>query len=391
MLLSITRYLHGYVTVHIRTGDPLRLINNLGKENIYFFGTKVTDDGVILSVFDNDYEYFLYIAQRSNAEIYSSKQRGTKFYIKSTRVKRSIYISLILGLAVYIFSYYCILRVEISGNNLVSEKEIYNVLEELNVRPLVFCPTFDGLYLAERVKQQLPTLSWVAVNKNGSKVEVIVSERKRHEEIQRKDPCNIVASQSGLITHMNVREGMGVVAVKEAVKKGDILVSGVVETKKQQTYYVHADADVYAEIDHSKTYMMDMKKANIEYTSLNVKRYYFNIFGKEIPLFSEPPDDRLYFEKVTKQTIKLFGYDTGIPYILKTRDYYKPAEKVLTQEDVLTILRQNFTRYEKEDMRGMLVVKKKESYKVVDEKVYMRVKYKVIKNIANKVEIKIKK
>lgn len=390
MLSSITRYLSGYIKVQVRTGDSVRLLNGLGKNNIYFWDTEVVEDGVNLCVFDKEYEYFLYVLQRENGEVYQKKEKGVKFYIKSKIVKRSIIISCSVALVLYIFAQFCVINITIQGNDRVTDLEIAKALDKIGVKPFTFQPQFNGVRYAEMLKEQVSTLSWAAINKQGSTVNVIVSERAVHEELLPKTPCNVVASDTGVVRYIINRAGKTVVTKNQVVQKGDIIVSGVLETQFFTTYYVHADAEVYADIEQSKSYFIDMKKLNREYTEKGVVQKYVNLFGKEIPLFYKKNNNQSYEEKVKKSTLNLFGFDTGIDIIIKTRDYYTEPEEKITLDMAKGILLDNVNRYEKEELKGCSILSKEVEFKTKGDKVQINVQYLLQKDIAQQIEIIIK-
>ena len=62
------------------------------------------------------------------------------------------------------------------------------------------------------------------------------------------EPCNIVASADGVITKLKVREGFAAVKEGSGVAKGELIVSGFNPTKQGCVRYMHADADIYADV-----------------------------------------------------------------------------------------------------------------------------------------------
>ena len=57
-------------------------------------------------------------------------------------------------------------------------------------------------------------------------------------------PCNIVASRDAQIKNVRLYSGMLVPMVGDGVKKGDIIVSGVVDTKYGRSFYVHSIGEI---------------------------------------------------------------------------------------------------------------------------------------------------
>ncbi|MBR2973107.1 MAG: sporulation protein YqfD, partial [Clostridia bacterium] len=65
------------------------------------------------------------------------------------------------------------------------------------------------------------------------------------------NPCNIVASHSGLITSMLVKEGRHLVTEDMYVSKGQLLVGGIMDSVAVGVRFVHADAEIWATTEES--------------------------------------------------------------------------------------------------------------------------------------------
>ena len=88
---------------------------------------------------------------------------------------------------------------------------------------------------------------------SGTRLLIHIKENEVLSTIPEKDetPCDIVASQPGIITSMVVRQGVAQVCVGDQVEEGQVLVSGRVpiigdNEEEINAYMVHADADIVA-------------------------------------------------------------------------------------------------------------------------------------------------
>ena len=84
---------------------------------------------------------------------------------------------------------------------------------------------------SERVKNQLlqmiPQLKWAGINTSGCVAVISVRERESEErEVRQTKPGNLIAVRDGVIQSVTVLRGTGVCKVGQAVKKGEILISG---------------------------------------------------------------------------------------------------------------------------------------------------------------------
>ena len=143
-----------------------------------------------------------------------------------------------------------ILFVKVSGNHQVYEKEIMEAASD--------CGIYFGAarheIRSEKVKNQLiskiPALKWVGVNTRGCVAEISVRERALSETNASQPPVSsVIASRDGVIREMTVINGSPVCRVGQAVKAGDLLVSGYSDCGRC-IYGTRAEAEIYAQTRH---------------------------------------------------------------------------------------------------------------------------------------------
>ncbi len=172
---------------------------------------------------------------------------------------------------------------DISGNSRLTEQDVRELLRE--------CGVYEGVKLKDinndllRIKMMVLSkdIAWISVNIKGMRAEVVVAESERvpqKEEVT--EYSHIVASYDGIITGIVIERGQQMVRVGESVKKGDLLVSGIIEERDGDITLVNASARVYAqtekEIVAEQPYMYD----NISLSEGKIERISLETFGKSI-------------------------------------------------------------------------------------------------------------
>ena len=78
------------------------------------------------------------------------------------------------------------------------------------------------------MRTSFPEITWVSARVSGTRLLIHIKENEVLSTIPEKDetPCDIVASQPGIITSMVVRQGVAQVCVGDQVEEGQVLVSG---------------------------------------------------------------------------------------------------------------------------------------------------------------------
>ena len=139
-------------------------------------------------------------------------------------------------------------RIEISGNDKLSDAEILRKLAECGVDYGAYWPALSSDEIRSRIVSEMPEIAWLSLNVRSSKAEIIVHERiDKPDIVNEKSPCDIIASKSGVIRKMSVLEGESAAIVGNAVAKGDVLVRGLMSSETGDERYVHSMAQVIAD------------------------------------------------------------------------------------------------------------------------------------------------
>ena len=132
----------------------------------------------------------------------------------------------------------------------------------------------------------IPELSWLAVNRSGGCLQVLVTERSSpRSERPEYDVANVIAARDGVLTEVSVLEGMKLCAVGNTVSKGQLLVSGY-EDYGLCVRAVCADAEIYAATWHTGTVLTPSQTYVKRYTgeewtqkNLIIGRNRINLYG----------------------------------------------------------------------------------------------------------------
>lgn len=143
-----------------------------------------------------------------------------------------------------------VLFVEVEGTERIPAEEIRAAAEKAGLT--FFCK--GGEIRNEQLKnillQEIPELQWAGVNFNGSVARVTVRERITEASPHRQeDISDVVASRDGIVVSISVLEGETRCRIGQAVRQGEMLVSGYIE-HPYQPQYTHSHAEVYALTQH---------------------------------------------------------------------------------------------------------------------------------------------
>ena len=326
----VMRFLRGEIRVSITGAYVEGCINQFTQAGIAFWDLHRKDAlHVELSMLAKEKKRVEALAVRSFCTAEIKYERGLLRTLRPLR-KRPILllgVAAVVSLSFFLQSFVWVISVD--GAERVHEETILRQLEELGIGFGTWAPSVDSQMTKAQMLNRVPELSWLAVNRTGGKLSVLVTERSVASSA--KPPYaagSIVAARDGVITDYSILEGMRLCKRGDVVKEGQILVSGY-EDYGLYLRAVCADAEIYAKTWHSGTVVMPVHRVEKSYTgrewtqiSLLLGRKRINLCGNS-GIYAGSCDKMISVKQIT-----LAGY--AFPLTVETVTYREYEEKEVT-------------------------------------------------------------
>ncbi|WP_102691291.1 sporulation protein YqfD [Rummeliibacillus pycnus] len=207
-------------------------------------------------------------------------QYGITFRIESLdddqvlRKEWIVYTGLVLLLAIpFLFSQW-IWQVSIENATPEQTEELSTTLNEMHLAgPFMKKNKPDDSMIRQFILSKHRDLSWIHIHRRGSKLifEPLAAPVIENEVTNDSVKGNLIANKSGVITHFNLQKGERVVEENDAVKNGDLLVSGVLKRGEEDIVY-GAEGEVYADYWIESDFSIPKR---ISYKTMGEKTYHF--------------------------------------------------------------------------------------------------------------------
>ena len=165
------------------------------------------------------------------------------------------------------------------------------------------------------------SLEWIEIIPSGVKYEVKVEERIKNNAIKNEKPTNIIAKKAGVIKKVIASNGKVLVEKDTFVKKGDTLITGVINEEK----FIHSSGEVYAEVFYKTKVDILLHEYENKLTNNEKKGLRIRFFSKDFALYKKYQNNEVNEKIIFKNSI--------IPFYLSF-DHIK--EKVLV-DNILTV------------------------------------------------------
>ena len=261
------------------------------------------------------------------------KFKGLPFLAAKYKKRPGLLLGLILGLALLFCSELFVWKVTVNGNETIPEEVILEALSEQGVKVGSYIPAIPVLKVQNLVLLSFHDLSSIAINVQGTHIQVEVLERT-HEppKTDHTGYCNVVAARDGIIVSAKSTAGTVIVSPGEVVETGQILISAFTVGKRNVYRVHHARGEVLAKVYESYSAVFPVEREIKAYTGRKTVRKAVSVLGKEFSFEADSPYER-FDTSVDVTRVKLFGFiETPVTVTEVTYREYEKQRVTMTEE-----------------------------------------------------------
>ncbi len=335
MLKRLFLMLIGAAEVTVGEGDVPAVTEALFAEGLPVTIRKKRGGGKKLTLRLDDFAVFSDMCRERGIEYRLKKQYGIPVLLKRYRHRAGIFIGLAVFFAALFISDDFVWRLDISGNETIPDERIEEELEELGFGVGTYHKNIDFDVLHNRFLLASPDIAWIAINMKGSVARVEVREYMKGGDAAPTAPANVVASEDGIITQVGARQGSPQVKIGDEVKKGQLLISGIVDYGENLTKVVRASGEVLAEVGREIKISVPLLHTENVKTGRTKTEYGIKIFKEVIFFGTRGRIDTGFYDTITEvEDVVLFDTVTlPIKVIRERREYCEEKTRTLTPEE----------------------------------------------------------
>lgn len=395
ILKFIYMFLAGFVTIEVEGFFIERFLNICMNKKILLQDlSKEKNTYIKVKILKSDFKEIKHIARKTKCKVKIKKKSGIPFVINKYR-KRKIFAVAILVIAIFVFIITkFVWNVEIIGNEKIPTEDIKKLVAEYGMTEGKLKSDINVEKISNLIRLNRDDIAWIGISLKGTNAIVEIEEVIEKPEIIEKDKiCNIVAKEDAIISKIIVQNGTARVQVGDEVKKGDLLVEGIMEGTYTDSRKVHAEATILGKIIYEKekkeAFLQNEKiKTGNEEEKIEICINNFKInFNKGVSKFEN------YDTITTNNKLKIFS-DFYFPITLKkhTNLEYEINQKEYTQEE----LKEKLVKSLEEEIESEYEIskyeekyKKREIYTNIENgEMLVRLVYEIQKEITAKEEVK---
>lgn len=249
----------GIVNVQIEGFFTERFINLCKINNIKIWDIRNVVKGVIrFNISISDFEKLRKVARKTKCKIVIKNKKGIYFTLFKYRKRKIFFVIAISILILSILLSTFVWKIDIQGNEKLSETQIISALKESGLYVGKNKTFLDKKEVTNLLRLNITDISWAGIELNGTKAIVKIVEKTRLDEknVQDSGIGNIVAQKSGIITKIVPENGTAKFKEGSYICKGDIAIEGMIYSKYMEPAEVTAKGilQINTEYTFEKTY-----------------------------------------------------------------------------------------------------------------------------------------
>ena len=230
MLFKLFYFLQGYLILELCGNTKERFINLCKNKEIEIIQIFSIDTKWYCKIRCKEYKKIRTLLKKTGCQLKIKEKRGIPFLYHYIMKRRGIVIGSVLFWLIITQCSGRIWKINVSGGFLHTREQILQVMaEELGVYGGILGEQVDCFEIEKRLRLDYNEIGWISVEKRGCRLFIMLNESTMPKQVPvSEQPCHIVAAKDGIVKKIEVLEGIPQVKPGEEVKKGDILISGII-------------------------------------------------------------------------------------------------------------------------------------------------------------------
>ncbi len=379
-------FLKGYVVICAEGHFCERFLNICMRRGIYLSNVRrLGQERITACISIGGFREIREIARKTRTHVSITERHGLPFLLHRYRKRKAALAGVVLFFVILWYLSSHIVGIDVVGNERIATKDILLGLKEFGVYHGAVTDEIDDASVRNRMMTKFDDIAWIGISLKGSRVYVEIKERLDTPiRVDADVPCDIVAERDGVVKNLAIKSGKHLVSLNSFVEKGDLLVSGVVDSEAKGMRFVHSFGEIYAETTYKKSGEYTFEYIEKIYTGQEKKRYSISIMGKELKFYRGAKSP---FEKCDEKEQKK-EYKAPVSFLpsvfVTSRNYveYNTENKTRSLEKTVEIGAEELgTEIEKEIPADAKIMEKRVDFAESENGVLVTVEYVCMEDI----------
>lgn len=298
----------GASVIECRLDDAAGLLDVCLREHVPYSKMRQKDDKIYLYMSRPSARRLCVFLSRDGIE-FTQKTKGIPVFLEKYRRRYGLMAGGVIIAALVLISSQVVWDVRVTGNTTLTVADVRNELASVGFSVGSKIGKRDTDEIANAVLAKSEKIAWLAINMSGNVALVQIREKTfSGADGEINSPANVVASCDGVIERLEIKRGTPAVKVGDAVREGELLISGLTELKYGGYRTEKAIGDVYAVTVHRFRVEIPFEYEKKIVSEPVCSEKNINFFSKKINIYRKSGNSGEFCDKIEKEKcFSLFG------------------------------------------------------------------------------------
>ena len=296
--MNIVYWLLGYVDIYVKSKDAVILLNLCMYYSIPYSRFSYDEGGISIRLRLSHFKKIQNECNLRNIELWEKGRSGIPVFVYNNRKRSGFVIGGVLAILMMVIFDSFIWDINISGNTTLTSSEIIEELSSYGVSVGANKNKIHTQSIENRILIESEDISFISINIQGNIANVEIREREKENEKEPKKYANITARKSGVIERAQIYRGNLVVSAGQYVEAGDLLVSGIYDSKIQGFRFTRASGSVYARTVEEILIEIPLEYEEKRYTGEVNYEKSLNFFGFSVKISKNYGNDMVFYDTI---------------------------------------------------------------------------------------------
>ncbi|WP_372662904.1 sporulation protein YqfD [Cohnella sp.] len=278
--------MRGYVWVKLIGGEAERFLNSATSEKITLWNISFTPDGRLsFGVSIPDFFRLRPLLRDNGSRTRILSRHGLPFKLARLSRRKTFAGGMLIFIAALFVLSTLVWNVKIEGGSSVSDEEIRQAARAEGIYPFQWSFRLqDAASLSQRLAVHLPGAAWIGVDKQGTSITITVIDSTKPDKRQLDSPRDLVAKTDAVITRIVAENGRPKVERNDRVRKGDVLISGLLGDGAEHSKLVVSKGKVMGLVWHEYRIVSPLTTKTKSFTGVSNNRSYIMVGNRALQI-----------------------------------------------------------------------------------------------------------
>jgi len=368
LLISLLRYIQGYLKIRVTGYSPERFLNLCKNKKIAVWGLVSGHNAYVMYIKVSGFRKLKPILKKTQTKVTILERFGLPFFFHQYRKRKLFFAGTIFCILIIYSMTFFIWNIDLEGNQRITDDVLIEYLKSEKIYHGMAKRNVNCEQIVKDIRKNFDEIIWVSVSLEGTRLFISVKENADTfvESEEENVPSDIIADKTGIVVEIITRYGVPQVSVGSEVTQGDVLVTGTIDVlndaKEVVSHnFVSADADITLQTIVPYEDYIEKTYSHKVYTKKKRKLVFLKV-GKRTLQFGVQKNKFENKDQQTRETQLRIGENFYLPIFYGTKNIYEyELENIeYTKEELDTLLKKNFERYcEELEEKNIVILDKK--------------------------------